>query len=98
MSSFKKTPLAIPDIPYSTQQVLKNINYFNSCGFHVYAEALRKYYHHLMKYNSSKHGNSNYSQRPYNVPVYPQLSQSQKTITSKPKEYKRPYLYQGVRS
>ena len=97
MSSFKKPQLSIPDIPYSTQQVLKNINYFNSCGLHVYSEALRKYYDHLMKYKSI-HDHSNYSQRPYNVPVYPQLSQSQKTITSKPKEYKRPYLYQGVRS
>ena len=78
----------IPDIPYSINQVEKNINYFNSCCYYEYAAALRNYLESLKHYKSGRY------QRP---PSYPPVCQFQPRVSqTTPKSYKRPLMYQGI--
>ena len=69
---------------YSVPEVLKQINYFNSCARYEYAGALKNYLNLLTRYNNKEFKTP---------PVYPSFSQYQPTV---PLRYKRPSMYQNA--
>ena len=71
-------------IPYSLQEVKRQINYYEkTCGNYQFAGALRTYLHYLIRYEYGS------MKQP---PSYPNFYDYQNNV----KEYNRPEMYQGA--